>query len=126
MDLLLNKDGEFEIGTWGEISNVAELEQIVQHITIALLTWRSELALHPTFGSNIYKLIGELNDSYLQPKAAIYVQEALAEIPHVSRVAAVEVYEDELDPNTYQMKVVVTVDMYGVEKNILIRIPSTS
>lgn len=126
MDLLLNEEGEFDIGSWGEISNVAELEQIVQHVTIALLTWRGEMALHREFGSEIYKLIGKMPDRYLEPTASIYVQNALNDIPHVYRIIDVEVLETEDDPNIYQMKVVVRLDHYGKEKDILIQIPTTT
>lgn len=126
MDLLLTEDGDFAIGAWGDISNVSELEQIIQHIIMALLTWRGEIALHPTFGSNIYQIVGQINDEYLEPKASIFVQEALEFVPHVSRVTAVRLFEDDIDPNTYQLKIVVAIDLYGKEKQVLINIPATT
>lgn len=76
-----------DLDTWAGVDN------LTQALLLRLLTWRGELAPlgHPSYGSRLHELIGELNTETTRNRAKLYVLEALADEPRVRRVVSVRV-----------------------------------
>lgn len=74
-------------------------DNLVQALVLRLLTPQGELAVlgHPTYGSRLAELIGELNTETIRNRAKLYTLEALTADPRVKRVQSVTAKQSNRD-----------------------------
>lgn len=82
---------ETVVGT--DLRSVTGVPNLQQALLLRFLTPKGALAHlgHPDYGSDLYKLIGELNTETNRNRAKLYVLEALAQEPRIAEVLAVTV-----------------------------------
>lgn len=70
-------------------------ENLQQALLLRFLTRQGDLEVlgHPTYGSRLYTLIGELNNDTNRNRAKLFVLEALGEEPRVDHVVSVDVQQ---------------------------------
>ena len=61
--------------------------------------------MHPDYGCDLYRLIGEPNTSTNRNRAKLYVLEALAQEPRIEQVLTVTVTKHPSDRNRIDIKV---------------------
>jgi phage gp46-like protein len=85
--------GQFDLETLGQVDNLE------QALLLRFLTPMGELSIlgHPTYGSRLYELIGELNIERTHNRAKIFVLQALADEPRVKQVLSVKVTQNRAD-----------------------------
>lgn len=72
----------------GDLGTVSGRQNLAQAIINRLLTRRGELAHlgHPNYGSRLYQLIGEPNNTRIRGLAEIYIRECLAQEQRVAEI----------------------------------------
>ncbi len=83
-----------------DLETVTAQDNLQQALLLRFLTRRGELEPlgHPTYGSRLFDLIGELNTLATRNRAKLYVLEALAMEPRVAEVLSVTVETNRLEP----------------------------
>ncbi|MDB9527108.1 GPW/gp25 family protein [Oscillatoria sp. CS-180] len=76
-----------------DLATLTADDNLKQALLLRFLTPFGELASlgHPTYGSRLYTLIGELNNDVNRNRAKVYVLQALAAEPRVQEVQSVRV-----------------------------------
>jgi phage baseplate assembly protein W len=76
-----------------DLATLSAVDNLKQALLLRLLTPRGALDVlgHPEYGSRLYTLIGELNTETNRNRARLYVLEALAQEPRLSRVLSISV-----------------------------------
>jgi len=76
-----------------DLATVSGVENMEQALLLRFLTPRGTLEIlgHPEYGSRLHTLIGELNNETNRNRAKLYVLEAIAQEPRISRVLAINV-----------------------------------
>lgn len=82
MDTKLSGGG-FSLDLRGLPSAITGLEELAQRAYIRLVVRRGSFSPDPQLGSDLYKL-PHANSSVLEPLAATYVREALAQLPGIA------------------------------------------
>jgi len=79
-----------------DFETITALDNLRQALLLRFLTPRGEMEIlgHPTYGSRLYELLGELNISRTHNRAKIYVLQALAMEPRVAKVLNVTVTQN--------------------------------
>ena len=79
-----------------DLSTLKELDNLRQALLLRFLTYQSEMEIlgHPTYGSRLHELIGELNIERTHNRAKMYVLQALAMEPRVAQVLSVKVTQN--------------------------------
>ncbi len=82
-----------------DLATLTGAENLQQALLLRFLTPLGELAElgHPTYGSRLSELIGELNNVTNRNRAKLYVLQALADEPRVRKVGAVTVTQSARD-----------------------------
>lgn len=82
-------------------------DNLKQALLLRFLTRRGELEPlgHPTYGSRLFDLIGELNTLATRNRAKLYVLEALAMEPRVAEVLSVTVETNRAEPTQIDIDV---------------------
>lgn len=82
-----------EIGRGLDLDVLSNLDNLRQALLLRFLTPFGDLAAlgHPSYGSRLFELIGELNSETNRNRAKVFVLQALAEEPRVKEVVAVNV-----------------------------------
>jgi phage baseplate assembly protein W len=82
-----------EIGRGLDLDVLSDLDNLRQALLLRFLTPMGELTAlgHPSYGSRLFELIGELNSETNRNRAKVFVLQALAEEPRVKEVVAVNV-----------------------------------
>lgn len=85
-----------------DLETITGTENLQQALFLRFITHVGELAIlgHPDYGSNLYTLIGELNNDSNRNLAKLYTLEALAAEPRVKEVVSVDVIQDPNNPDT--------------------------
>jgi len=85
--------GQFDLET------VTGGDNLKQSLLLRFLTPQGELALlgHPTYGSRLYELLGELNIERTHNRAKMFVLQVLADEPRVKQVLSVTVTQNRAD-----------------------------
>lgn len=97
-----------EIGDFrGDLSLRKGLDNIAQAVQLRLLTRKGELNKigHNTYGSELYKLIGEPNSWKAKARAELYIKEALKNEPRIKEIT--EIYFPE--GNTIESKSILSI-----------------
>ena len=94
-DLRVSSRDEVDaIGTAaGDLALVSNRTNLAQAIVNRLFTRQGELTRlgHPTYGSRLHLLVGELNNARTRGLAEIYLREALALEPRIEKVVQVKI-----------------------------------
>jgi phage baseplate assembly protein W len=79
-----------------DLETITGKENLEQALLLRFVTHVGELAVlgHPDYGSQLYTLIGELNNDANRNLAKLYTLEALAAEPRVQEVVSVDVTQD--------------------------------
>lgn len=82
-----------ETGRGLDLDVLSDLDNLRQALLLRFLTPVGDLAAlgHPSYGSRLFELIGELNSETNRNRAKVFVLQALAEEPRVKEVVAVNV-----------------------------------
>jgi phage baseplate assembly protein W len=82
-----------------DLQTVTAVDNLQQALLLRFLTQQGELELlgHPTYGSRLYRLIGEPNTPTNRNRAKLYVLEALDQEPRVAEVLRVTVETNRAD-----------------------------
>ena len=96
--------GQFDLET------LAGLDNLEQALLLRFLTPRGEMTIlgHPTYGSRLYELMGELNVERTHNRAKMYVLQALADEPRVKQVLLVKVTRNQADPTRMDVAIRLT------------------
>jgi phage gp46-like protein len=79
-----------------DLETLTGLDNLRQALLLRFLTPRGEMEIlgHPTYGSRLYELFGELNIERTHNRAKIYVLQALNMEPRVGKVLSVTVTQN--------------------------------
>ena len=90
-----------------DLATLTGAENLQQALLLRFLTPLGELAElgHPTYGSRLGELIGELNNTTNRNRAKLYVLQALADEPRVRKVGAVTVTQSGRDRSEVDVSV---------------------
>jgi phage gp46-like protein len=79
-----------------DLETLIGANNLKQALLLRFLTPMGELAIlgHPTYGSRLYELLGELNIERTHNRAKMFVLQALAEEPRVKQVLSVKVTQN--------------------------------
>jgi phage baseplate assembly protein W len=118
-DLLTTEtNGETDLRTVTGVSNLQ------QALLLRFLTPKGALAHlgHPEYGSDLYKLIGELNTETNRNRAKLYVLEALVQEARIAEVLAVTVTTDRQRAPT-RVEVAVRLRTIGEGNPVTVTVP---
>jgi phage gp46-like protein len=104
---------------------VSGFENLQQALLLRFLTEVGELAHlgHPTYGSRLHELVGELNTVATRNRAKLYALQALAEEPRVARVRSITVTTDPGDPTRIEIRAAVVAIDQVTELNLVFPVP---
>lgn len=96
-----------ETGRGVDLETLTGLDNLRQALLLRFLTPAGELAVlgHPSYGSRLFELIGELNTLTNRNRAKLYVLQALAAEPRVKEVLSVRVTQNRADPTRIDIDV---------------------
>ena len=103
----------------GDLVTVSDRANLAQAIVNRLLTRKGELAKlgHPNYGSRLYTLIGELNNTRTRNLADLYIRECLKQESRIEQINQVTF----LTPGSGDretLQVMISVKPAGQEKNL--------
>lgn len=103
----------------GDLVTVSDRANLAQAIVNRLLTRKGELAKlgHPDYGSRLYTLIGELNNTRTRNLADLYIRECLKQESRIEEITQVTF----LPPGSgdrESLEVTIAVKPAGQEKNL--------
>jgi phage baseplate assembly protein W len=104
-------DKEFGSDLWlsssGDFNTVSEEYNLGQAIILRLKTNQGELSDlgHSSYGSHIYKLIGEPNNERTRELARIYTRECLRQEPRIKETVSIKVTPSEIDINQINIEI---------------------
>lgn len=101
-----------------DLDTYAGADNLVQALVLRLLTPQGELAVlgHPTYGSRLAELIGELNIETVRNRAKLYTLEALTADPRVKEVKSVTVKQSNRD----RTQVDIAVKLLAIDNDTLL------
>jgi phage baseplate assembly protein W len=76
-----------------DLATVSGVDNLAHALLLRFLTPLGELSAlgHPTYGSRLYELIGELNTPATRNRAKVFALQALAEEPRIARTLSLSV-----------------------------------
>lgn len=101
-DLYLDEEGDLAADQTGDLLIVTGLANLAIALRTRLLTERGDLAFHKDFGSNLHKLLGQLNNAYLRDRVVVEIRDVANSDP---RIADTKVYEAAVDEDTIRASV---------------------
>lgn len=104
---------------------VSGFENLQQALLLRFLTEVGELAHlgHPTYGSRLHLLIGELNTPTTRNRAKLYALQALADEPRVASVRSITVTTDPRDRTRLEIRAAVVAIDQVTELNLVFPVP---
>lgn len=104
-----------------DVQTITGADNLKQALLLRFLTPMGELAIlgHPTYGSRLSELIGELNNQTNRNRAKIYVLQALAQEPRVAEVLKVDVTTARSNPNQINIDVSLRATRDGTVLNLV-------
>lgn len=98
-----------------DLATVSGQANLAQALLNRLHTRRGELAAlgHPEYGSRLYQLPGELNNSRMRLLAELYIRECLAQEPRITTVVEVRFDPLSRDRERSALRAVITVHPHG-------------
>src|SRR5262245_61592466 len=85
----------------------SDVDNLVQALLLRFLTPVGEMELlgHPTYGSRLHELIGELNSETNRNRAKLFALQSLQAEARVKEVRSVEVTQNRADPTRMDIKI---------------------
>lgn len=104
-----------------DVETVKGAGNLKQALLLRFLTPLGELAIlgHPSYGSRLSELIGELNNQTNRNRAKMYVLQALAQEPRVAEVLRVDVTTARSNPNQINIDVSLRATREGTVLNLV-------
>jgi phage baseplate assembly protein W len=104
-----------------DLETLTTLDNLKQALLLRFLTPVGELAVlgHPTYGSRLSELIGELNNQTNRNRAKMFVLQALAQEPRVAQVLNVVVTAARSNPNQINIDVTLRATETGTVLNLV-------
>jgi len=104
-----------------DLETLTALDNLKQALLLRFLTSVGELAVlgHPTYGSRLSELIGELNNQTNRNRAKMFVLQALAQEPRVAQVLNVVVTAARSNPNQINIDVTLRATETGTALNLV-------
>ncbi|QTE31207.1 GPW/gp25 family protein [Pengzhenrongella sicca] len=104
------------------LEGVADLQQA---LLLRFLTQVGELAHlgHPTYGSRLHELVGELNNEATRNRAKLYALQALLDEPRIARVRSIVVTTRSGDPTWVDVRAAVVAIDQVTELNLVFPVP---
>lgn len=108
-----------------DLQRVEAVQDLQQALLLRFLTQVGELAHlgHPTYGSRLHELVGELNTETTRNKAKLYALQALADEPRVARVREVTVTTRPGMPTWIDIRAAVVAIDQVTELNLVFPVP---
>lgn len=102
----------------GDVMAISGRENVAQAILNRLYTRQGELSElgHPDYGSRLYELVGELNNTRTRALAERYIRESLSQEPRIQEVAAVEIAPPSRGFDRDQLRITLTLKLVGDEE----------
>jgi phage gp46-like protein len=93
-----------------DLESLTGLPNLEQALLLRFLTPMGEMEIlgHPTYGSRLYELLGELNIERTHNRAKMYVLQALADEPRVKQVQSVQVTRNASEPTRMDIDIRLT------------------
>jgi phage baseplate assembly protein W len=95
----------------GDVATVQGVANLAQAILNRLYTRQGELTSlgHPDYGSRLYQLVGEANNTRTQALAELYIRECLAQEPRIQEITEIVFasVSSHFDRNTLKVSVIV-------------------
>lgn len=91
---------------------------LAQALKSRLETLRGELGLHPTYGSDLYTLIGQPNDDSTRNTAVTLLTEALQDESRISSITAITVSTDAKIRNVIRLTATVVLEEIDEEVDL--------
>lgn len=115
---------ETEVGT--DLRTVTGVPNLQQALLLRFLTPQGALAHlgHPQYGSNLYKLVGELNTETNRNRAKLYALEALTQEPRIAEVLSVTVTTDRRRAPTH-IDISIRLRAVGEDEPVTVTVPVT-
>lgn len=84
-----------------DLKTLTGVEDLQQALMLRFLTRVGEMEIlgHPTYGSRLYELIGELNSETNRNRAKLFVLKSIADEPRIEQVLSISVTQNISDPN---------------------------
>jgi len=96
-----------------DLQRVTGVENLQQALLVRFLTQVGELEQlgHPSYGSRLHELVGELNTETTRNRAKLFALQALQAEPRIAQVRSIVVETDRRQPTLIEIKAaVVTID----------------
>jgi phage gp46-like protein len=108
-----------------DLQTVSGRYNLAQSIINRLLTRKGELSKlgHSNYGSRLYQLIGELNNTRIRGLAEIYIRECLAQESRIEEITEVSFEQPSREIDRNMLKVTISVKPVGQENEITFTIP---
>jgi phage baseplate assembly protein W len=96
-----------------DLATLGGVDNLVQALFLRMLTPRGDLEQlgHPTYGSRLHELVGELNNQANRNRAKMLALEALSAEPRVSKVLSLDVVQARDD----RTRVDITADLEAID-----------
>jgi phage baseplate assembly protein W len=109
-----------------DLRTVAGVPNLQQALLLRFLTPRGALTHlgHPQYGSNLYKLLGELNTETNRSRAKLYALEALAHESRIAEVLSVTVTTDRRRAPT-RIDISIRLRAVGEDEPVTVTVPVT-
>ncbi|UCG23632.1 MAG: GPW/gp25 family protein [Chloroflexota bacterium] len=104
-----------------DLASLKGVENLQQALLLRFLTPVGEMAIlgHPSYGSRLHELIGELNNQTNRNRAKMFALQALAQEPRVEEVLRVNVTTARSNPNQINIDVSLKVLREGTTLNMV-------
>lgn len=108
----------------GDLATSQGLPNLSQAIVNRLCTRKGELATlgHPNYGSRLYQLLGELNNTRTRALAELYIRECLAAEPRVEEILEIIFAPPSRDYNRNTLNVTLTVKPIAEETTLTLHL----
>lgn len=121
----LNSDREqvdLRATTSRDLATTTGKQNLTQAIINRLLTRRGELTQlgHPDYGSRLYQLIGELNNSRTRALAEVYIRECLAQEARVAEIRQIAFAPPDRGARREVLEITIAVKPVGVEQDLAV------
>ncbi len=109
----------------GDLETVSGRANLAQAIINRLFTRKGELAKlgHPNYGSRLYTLIGEFNNTRIRGLAEIYIREALAQEPRIQEITRMTFARPSRGIDRNVLEATITVKPIGEQSELTFTIP---
>jgi phage baseplate assembly protein W len=113
---------DLQVTTSQDVATITGTSNLRQAIINRLFTRQGELAAlgHPTYGSRLYQLIGELNNERTRILAEVYIRECLAQEARIEVLRHITCAPPSRGAQRHMLEVTIAVKPVGVEADLVV------